>query len=286
VEMAQPFVDARGHRLDIELSGPALEVNGDLVRLSQVVGNLLNNAAKYTEPHGVISVSAFPSDEEAVLTVRDNGVGISPELLPHVFDPFVQSKEGPGNAQGGLGIGLTLVKTLVELHGGTVQAASEGVGTGSRFTIRLPRLPSEHVRHSPAPRPDDPGACRRIPARRVLVVDDNRDAADSLAALLRLQGHDVRVAYDGESSVSEATVHRPELILLDIGMPGIDGYETARRIRRIPGLDAARLVALTGWGQEEDRRRTAASGFDGHLVKPPEPEALAEVLARTVDQWQ
>ncbi|HUQ76105.1 MAG TPA: ATP-binding protein, partial [Burkholderiales bacterium] len=274
VETAQPLIDARLHRLEISLPEEPPVVDADPMRLAQVVANLLTNSAKYTEPGGKIAVSVRASGEEAVLSVVDNGMGIAPELLPQVFDSFVQGNHAAQQGQGGLGIGLTLVKNLVELHGGTVRAESEGPGRGARFTVRLPRLAAGARRAAAAP------SAEAAPAgRRILVVDDNRDAADSLAALLRVQANDVRVAYDGASAIDIAAQQRPALIFLDIGMPGMDGHETARRIRATPGLEGVVLVALTGWGQEADRKRSSAAGFDHHLVKPAQAAALRGILA-------
>jgi CheY-like chemotaxis protein len=253
-------------------------VDADPVRLAQVVGNLLTNAAKYTEPNGCISLSAERQGDRAVLRVRDNGIGIAPEMLPRVFELFVQADHSSTKAQGGLGIGLTLVKNLVEMHHGTVEAHSAGLGQGSEFVVRVPLA---------APGNDN-GAAREVaqaseapPASgyRVLVVDDHRDAADSLAMLLKLQGHEVRVAYSGAAALEMTATYVPDVVFLDIGMPKMDGYEVARRLRQRPGLEHVVLVALTGWGQAEDRRRTAQAGFNHHLVKPPEPQALEHVFA-------
>ena len=279
VETAQPFLDARRHRLEISLAAEPLFVRGDAVRLAQVVANLLNNAAKYTEPDGRIVVRTAARGDEALLSVEDNGAGIAPELLARVFEPFVQGEQAGSGSQGGLGIGLTLAKTLVELHGGRVEAHSDGFGKGARFTIRLPRL-AERGGAEAAPRAAH--LMRADAARRVLVVDDNRDAADTLAALLRVSGHDVRVAYDGGAALAVGKAEPPDVVFLDIGMPGMDGYETARRLRAMPQTARAMLVALTGWGQEEDQRRSAAAGFDRHLVKPAEPAALQAILSRAL----
>jgi CheY-like chemotaxis protein len=276
VETAKPLMEVQGHQLTISLPDEPLALNADLVRLAQVVGNLLTNAAKYTEANGHIRLAAERRGDVAVLSVRDNGIGIAPDMLPHVFDLFVQADYASTKAQGGLGIGLTLVRNLVELHGGSVEAHSAGLGKGSEFIVKLPLTsPSSahfsreaHLDHVP------PSS-----GRRLLVVDDNRDAAVSLSMLLRLQGHEVRVAHDGPTALKTAASFRPEMMFLDIGMPGMDGFEVARRVRTTPGLEATVLTALTGWGQKEDRRRTAEAGFNHHLVKPPDPEALAGVLA-------
>lgn len=276
-EIAQPLIEALGHRLEIDLPAESLPIDGDPVRLEQVIGNLLTNAAKYTEASGHISVSARRERGEVVLGVRDDGIGISPDVLPHVFELFVQGDSSAARSQGGLGVGLTLVKNLVELHGGTVHAHSAGLGKGSEFTLRLPVLPASNE-ETPAL---GAAAFALTPSsgKRLLVVDDNRDAADSLAVLLRMQGHEVRVALDGTSALEHARAFAPQLVFLDIGMPGMDGYEVARRMRGLPELDEAVLVALTGWGQKEDRRRSAEAGFDQHLVKPAGAKEVEALLA-------
>jgi PAS domain S-box-containing protein len=279
VETVQPLVDAQGHRLGVSLPDESLPLDADPVRLAQVVGNLLTNAAKYTEPGGHIRLTAEREGDEAVLRVRDDGIGIAPEVLPRVFDLFVQVDHAATRSQGGLGIGLTLVKNLVEMHGGSVDARSAGLGRGSEFVVRLPisahGLERDQVRGEEKPtRPASPSGLR------LLVVDDNHDAADSLAMMLRLQGHEVRVAHSGPAALEAVEDYAPDVVFLDIGMPGMDGHEVARRMRRQPGLEKVVLAALTGWGQQEDRRRTTEAGFDHHLVKPPEPKAVESVLAQ------
>jgi signal transduction histidine kinase len=274
VETVQPLVDARRHELSVRLPPEPLPLDADPVRLAQVVGNLLTNAARYTEPGGRIRLAAERSGGEAVLRVRDDGIGIAPDVLPHVFELFVQADHAAARAQGGLGVGLTLVKNLVGLHGGSVEAHSGGPGEGSEFVVRLP-LAAPGGGGEPAGGGAEPAP---PPGRRLLVVDDNVDAADSLAVLLRLRGHEVRVAYGGAAALEAAEAYTPDVVFLDIGMPGMDGYEVARLLRRRPGLGGVVLAALTGWGQEEDRRRTADAGFDHHLVKPVDPEAVAAVL--------
>ncbi|MGN6547095.1 MAG: PAS domain S-box protein [Aureliella sp.] len=278
VETAEPTIQQQGHSLDISLEPDSLLLDADPVRLAQVIGNLLTNSAKYTEPGGSIWLSASREADQAVLRVRDTGIGIAPEMLSHVFELFVQADHASTKAQGGLGIGLTLVKSLVEMHGGRVTVSSPGLGKGSEFVVRLP-LTAKHRE----PRGGESATEQVAPAasgrHRLLVVDDNQDAAISLSILLRMQGHDVRVAHDGPSALKIAKEFRPDLIFLDIGMPGMDGHEVAYRVRTTPGLERTVLAALTGWGQEEDRRRTAEAGFDYHLVKPPEPQALQRLLA-------
>jgi PAS domain S-box-containing protein len=277
VEMAQSLIEARGHRLALSLPERSLLVNADSVRLTQVIGNLLTNSAKYTEPNGHIWLSVREDAGEAVINVRDDGIGISSDMLPHVFELFVQADHASTKAAGGLGIGLTLVKNLVQMHGGTVDARSAGLGQGSEFSVRLPLLVggsndvSEAIDVSNA----------RDPSKgtlKVLVVDDNIDAAHTLAILLQLQGHQVRVAHDGAAAIAMAESYRPNILFLDLGMPGMDGYEVARRVRKHPDLAGAVLAALTGWGQDDDRRRTAEAGFDHHLVKPPDPDSIIKLL--------
>lgn len=277
VETAQPLIEAQRHQLQLDLPADSLPVNADPVRLAQVVGNLLTNAAKYTEANGRICVTARREGNDVILRVRDNGIGIAPDMLPHVFELFVQADHAATRSQGGLGIGLTLVKNLAEMHHGSVAARSDGLGKGSEFVLRLPLdLRSRDA----APTRD--GSATRGPApsgQRLLVVDDNQDAANSLAMLLQLHGHEVRVAYNGTAALELAQAYTPDVVFLDIGMPGMDGYEVARRLRSLPGMANVMLAALTGWGQQEDRRRTAEAGFDHHLVKPPDPQILEALLA-------
>ncbi len=279
VETVQPLVDAQRHELSVRMSSDSLLLDADPVRLAQVVGNLLTNAAKYTEPGGRIWLTADRDGDMAVLRVRDNGIGIAPPMLPRIFELFVQVDHAAMRAQGGLGIGLTLVKNLVEMHNGIVQARSGGLGQGSEFVVKLP-LVVQALRPDHAPEGGRQADQQPPPSgKRLLVVDDNQDAADSLAMLLRLQGHEVRVAYSGMAALEMTKTYSPDVVLLDIGMPGMDGYEVARRLRQTPGLGNVMLAALTGWGQKEDRRRTAEAGFDHHLVKPVEPTALVTLFA-------
>ena len=275
VETAQPVVDANGHVLDVLLPGQAIFVMGDLIRLAQVIANLLNNAAKYTTRPGRIELVLASERDEALITVRDEGEGIPSELLPRVFDLFVQGDHTLARSQGGLGIGLTLVQRLVEMHNGKVSASSAGRGRGTEFTVRLPLLPES------IPEPaGSAGAGTRSHgiSRRVLVVDDNVDAANSIAKILRLFGHDVQCAYDGVSALTQADRVRPEVIVLDIGLPGMDGYEVARRLRAGKLFVRTPLIALTGYGQDEDRARSRDAGFDHHLTKPVDPEKLHEIV--------
>jgi CheY-like chemotaxis protein len=242
------------------------------------VGNLLDNAIKYSEEGGHIRLDAHALGDEVVIAVRDTGVGIPADLLPHVFDLFTQADRSLERRQGGLGIGLTLVRRLVEMHGGRVEAASEGRGHGSEFTIRLPRLALNGPAPVPAPAPARPPG----PARRVLVVDDQPDSTDSLALLLRLRGHEVRTASDGSSALEEFARYRPEVVFLDLGLPGMSGYDVARRLRAMREARDVRLVALTGYGTEADRERTRAAGFDVHLAKPVDPHAVESLLVSSL----
>ncbi len=277
VETVQPAIELQEHQLSVDLPPESLPLDADPMRLAQVVGNLLANAAKYTEPHGQIRLRAEQDGESVVLRIKDTGIGIAPEMLPKVFELFVQADHAAVRSQGGLGIGLTLARNLVEMHGGSVEAKSPGLGKGSEFIVRLPL---SAVREIDLDRDRDDGhPIPSLSGYRLLVVDDNKDAANTFASLLRLQGHDVQVAHDGPSALNSAQTYRPNLIFLDIGMPGMDGYEVARRLRLLPEQKNVVLAALTGWGQQKDRRRTAEAGFDFHLVKPPEPEALDVLFA-------
>ncbi len=277
IETVQPLIEAQGHRLNLSLPHESLLMDADPMRLAQVVGNLLTNAAKYTEANGQIWLTAAREHGEAVLKVRDNGIGIGPDMLPHIFELFVQVDHAATRSQGGLGIGLTLVKNLVEMHSGSIEAYSAGLGLGCEFTIRLPLT---HRQQQPAAENENHEQKQVLTSgQRLLVVDDNQDAALSLAMLLRLQGHEVQVAHSGLTALDVAKSYLPHVVFLDIGMPDMDGYEVARRIRQQPGLNNVVLAALTGWGQQEDRRRTSEAGFNHHLVKPPEPKAVESVLA-------
>jgi len=276
VETSRPLIDAAGHELTLAMPPEVLLVEADAVRLAQVFANLLNNAVRYTDPGGRIGIAAKRDDGSAVVIVSDTGIGIAAEALPRVFDMFVQANARDSRAQSGLGIGLTLVRSLVEMHGGSVAARSAGAGLGSEFLVRLP-LARHDARLAPA---ETRGAGRKIPGLpRVMVVDDNRDAADSLAAVLKLLGAEVRVTHDGRSALDEVGDFRPAVVFLDLGMPGMDGYETARHMRAREDTRSTLIIALTGWGQESDRRQTQAAGFNQHLVKPADITALRAVLA-------
>ena len=276
VEAARPLADARRHALDVRLASDPLWVDGDLARLSQAVLNILNNAIKYTPESGRITVEAVRDGGWGAVRVIDTGIGMSAELLPKAFDLFVQGERSLDRSEGGLGIGLTLVKRLVTMHGGFVTARSEGPGRGSEFEIRLP------TSSPPASMPTQSAATGRDPSlwarRRVLVVDDNRDSADTLAALLEAWDHEVRTCYDGTSALAIVANFRPDVVLLDIGLPRMNGYEVAAQLRKADGGRSAILVAFTGYGQDEDRRRARDAGFDYHLVKPLEPAALEKIL--------
>ncbi|MDP9122541.1 MAG: ATP-binding protein [Acidobacteriota bacterium] len=276
VDAARPLIAARGHELVLDLPSRPLLVEVDPTRLEQVVANLLDNAAKYTMPGGRIWLTLEAAGGEAVLSIRDTGVGVPPDVLDRVFEPFVQSDGSLDRSEGGLGLGLTLVRSLVEMHGGNVEAHSSGLGQGSEFIVRLP-LSTIAAAESPA-EPEEPVAT--APRRtHVLVVEDNLDAAESLASLLRLWNHEVSVAHDGPAALEVARAERPEVVLLDIGLPGLDGYQVARRLREEIGLSSALLVAMTGYGQPEDRRRSRDAGIQYHFVKPVEPMVLRSLLA-------
>jgi CheY-like chemotaxis protein len=276
VETSRPLIDARRHELTVTLPPEPLRVMADPVRLAQVVGNLLNNAAKYTEDGGKIWLTVVREADEVVVRVRDTGIGIPPDMLTAVFALFTQVENSLDRSQGGLGIGLTLVRRLVEMHGGRVQVFSAGANQGSEFTVRLPVLSEEHARPAPSYGSANGAAGSRC---RVLVVDDNLDAADSLALLLRVEGHEVEVCHDGGEALATIAQFQPEVVLLDIGLPGMDGYEVARRLRNHPATESAMLVALTGYGQEEDIRRSRDAGFDHHFVKPADLGALTTLFA-------
>ena len=296
VETVHPLFDEHRHQLTLELPAPGVHVFGDPTRLTQAIANVLGNAAKYTDAGGQISLTSVVHDGHVEIRIRDNGIGIRPELLPHVFELFTQIERQDGRAQAGLGIGLALVQRLVQMHQGEVTAISEGPGKGSEFVIRLPRLLSETEQVAAPPRqpiPDPPSgpavagvvaplvsASTARLARRILIADDNNDALESLATLLQLSGHEVFTATNGGTALQSAERNRPEVALLDIGMPMLDGYEVAKRIRAQPWGQRITLVALTGWGQDSDRRRSREAGFDSHLVKPLDLETLTDLLAR------
>jgi CheY-like chemotaxis protein/two-component sensor histidine kinase len=274
VETSRPQIDARRHDLTVTLPAEPLLLEADPLRLAQVLGNLLDNAAKYTDDGGRIWLTATKEGKEAVLRVRDTGVGIPAEMLSSVFELFTQVEKSLDRAQGGLGIGLTLVRRLVEMHGGRVQVQSDGPNQGTEFTVRLPLLSGEQSQ--PA---QDPGIANGDQVKcRILVVDDSRDGADSLALWLQVSGHEVQVCHDGIKALELAGNFQPDVVLLDIGLPGMDGYEVARQLRGQPKTEAALIVALTGYGQEEDMRRSREAGFDHHIVKPADLAALSSLF--------
>jgi PAS domain S-box-containing protein len=277
VENCRPLIEARKHRLVLSVPDEPRWLEGDATRLEQIITNLLNNAAKYTDEGGKITLSAMRAGNYALVRVEDNGVGIAPDLLAHVFDLFTQADRSLAHSQGGLGLGLTLVRQLVEKHDGTVTASSAGIGQGSSFTIQLPLLPAAQ----PAIEPDHAVPDSRAslsPTLRIMVVDDYVDAAESLALLLQMEGHEVRTAHCGLQALELAQVFQPQVALLDIGLPGLNGYEVANRLRALPETQGAMLIALTGYGQTEDRSRSQVAGFDHHLLKPVNFQMLSELL--------
>jgi PAS domain S-box-containing protein len=273
VEASRPLVDAAGHELRVVLPNEPIILHADPARLAQVFGNLLNNSCKYTSPGGVISISAVRDGGDVLVSVRDNGTGIPPDKIDRIFDMFTQVDRPLERAQGGLGIGLTLVKRLVEMHGGSIEAKSDGQGKGSEFVVRLPVLEKAAgvaVTGAEQPAP--------VQSRRILIVDDNKDSAESLSMLLQITGNETFMAHDGVEAIRAAEKHRPEVMLLDIGMPDMNGHDVCRHVREQPWGKDIVTIALTGWGQEEDRRKSHEAGFDGHLVKPVDYNALQELL--------
>ena len=276
VESTRPLIDAQSQTLMLDLPSLPVPVNADFTRLSQVFANLLNNATKYTERAGQITVALTADELQATVVVSDTGVGVPPSMLNRIFDMFTQVQEFRDRTQGGLGIGLTLAKRLVELHGGTIEAASEGTECGTTFTVRLPlSAPLPRMEAERSTEGARPSGCR------VLIAEDNPDAAEMMRVMLSFKGHEVRVAANGLQAVAIAEQFDPHIGFLDIGMPGLDGYQAARRIRDLLGARIL-LVALTGWGQDEDKRRSKEAGFDHHLTKPPEPEILDKLIAECV----
>jgi PAS domain S-box-containing protein len=275
LESARPVIESRGHRLNVVVPERPPWVEGDLTRLAQVLLNLLDNAAKYTDAGGRIELLVAEEVHDAVLRVRDSGVGISPEVLPNVFELFTQADATLDRARGGLGLGLTLVRRLTEMHGGTVSVASLGLGQGSEFAVRLPKIVPGAGESAASVAL---GSTTAAAARRILIIDDNQDAADSLGRLMELQQHEVMTAYDGASGLTMMESFNPEVVLLDIGLPGMNGYEVAKEARRLLGKTPF-LVALTGYGSGDVRQRCWEAGFDAHLVKPAELDALDELVA-------
>jgi CheY-like chemotaxis protein len=276
VEMTLPGIEARRHVFRLDIADDATLVHADATRLAQVVGNLLSNAAKYTMEGGTITLQAHRRDGHAHIAVRDSGIGIPAEALPRIFDMFTQVGRHPEQEHGGLGIGLHLVKQMTELHGGSVRAESDGLGRGSVFVIELPLVEAGQTAGKGAAAAPDSAGARPL---RILLADDNADAVELLREILELDGHEVAVAGNGVAAIATAAAFLPDVAFLDIGMPGLNGYEVARRLRAMPALAAARLVAVTGWGTQEDRVRSEAAGFDGHLTKPVELDALKAFIA-------
>jgi signal transduction histidine kinase len=276
VEACRPAIEHAKQKLIVTLPAPPLYLDADPARLAEVVGNLLNNACKFTTSGGSIWLTVEQEGAEAIVRVRDSGIGIAGDKLPHIFDMFMQVDTSLERSQSGLGLGLTLVRSLVELHGGTVQAYSAGTGQGSEFIVRLPITVA-----TPHQAPTEPPIGERTitTPRRILVVDDNRDSAESLAILLKLTGNEIHTAFDGAEALESAVALRPDVVLLDIGLPKMSGYEVARRIREQPWGQSMVLVALTGWGHDEDRQKSRQAGFNAHLVKPVDYAALTKLLA-------
>jgi CheY-like chemotaxis protein/anti-sigma regulatory factor (Ser/Thr protein kinase) len=270
VETSKPLIEAAQHQLAISIPEYPIILDADPIRVTQILANVLNNAAKYTKNGGQISLTASSDETTADVSVKDNGVGIPADMLPKVFDPFTQLGHAYNRAQGGLGIGLTLARDLAIMDGGTMEAKSKGVNQGSEFILRLPLAAGIH----PAEPRETVSGLTAVASRRILVVDDNSDAADALGMLLKLLGADVRTANDGVSAVEAVSKYRPDIVLLDISMPGMDGYEVARRVRQTPEGRKVALIALSGRGQEEDRRLGREAGFDHYLVKPVDLNAL------------
>ena len=278
LETSRPHIDAKAHRLHVDAPAEPIHLEGDLVRLTQVFSNLLNNAAKYTPAGGEIHFHAQAADDTISVAVRDNGEGVTAEFLPYIFDLFSQAHQAIDRTQGGLGVGLTLVKQLVELHGGTVAARSEGYGRGTEFTVRLPRHHIAAEAATPESRPDN---LRRVPPDkvRILIVDDLIAAADSMRVVFEMKNYHVRTAYDGFAALEIAGNFSPDVVLLDIGLPHMDGYEVARQLRATPAASSALLVALTGYGQSTDHQQAVAAGFDVHMIKPADIDALCNLIS-------
>ena len=277
LEAAQPLIEAAGHQLTVNVPAGPVYLNADATRLAQIVTNLLNNAVKYTDHGGRIAVNVERQGSEVVVTVKDNGIGIPPDVLPKVFDMFSQADQSIERSRGGLGIGLTLVKRLVELHSGSIEARSAGAGSGSEFIVRLPVVNPMPVERRPGAGKGAVGSTR-LPGTRILVVDDNKDAADTLAKILKMIGGELQTAYDGRSAFDAACAFRPEIVFLDIGLPEMNGHDVCRLIREQPWGRDMTMIALTGWGQNEDRQKSKGAGFDHHVVKPADFHAIMKVL--------
>ena len=274
--MSRPLIESARHRFSVKFPSAPVYLHADPVRMSQAFSDLLNNSCKYSEPGGRISVTAEVQGSEVVVAVNDAGIGIDADVLPTIFQMFTQSDRSMARSHGGLGIGLTLVRRLVELHKGSVHAFSDGPGRGSKFVVRLPIMVDEPLAPTPGP------AARKatpVTGHRILVVDDNKDSAASLAILLELSGNETHTAHDGLEALEVAQTFRPDIVVLDLGLPKLNGYEAARQLRQKPWGKTIMLVALTGWGQDEDRRKSSEAGFDQHLVKPVDHAALQKLLS-------
>ena len=279
VAAVKHLMDERNHALQVSLPAAPLEIDADPARLQQIVVNLLSNAATYTPEYGKISLMAQTTENELIITVQDTGLGIAATALPHVFDPFVQGQRTMARSEGGLGVGLTIVKRLVELHGGSVAATSEGPGQGSQFVVRIPVAPQQPVVETPA---TSKPAWRKDGPIKVLAVDDNVDLVRTLAMMLKLDGYEVRTAYDGTEALNIAADYYPEFVLLDIGLPGADGYQVAQRLRSQECCRDSVLIAITGYGRDEDRARSREAGFNHHLVKPVDYRSLKSLMAAAI----
>jgi CheY-like chemotaxis protein len=275
VESCNSLIVRADHKLSIDMPREPVYLTGDSARLAQVFGNLLTNACKYTEHGGRIGITVTPGESDVTISVKDNGIGIPPAMLPQVFDMFVQVGRTIERTEGGLGIGLSLAKRLVEMHGGTLSVQSDGLGKGSEFDVCLPTLLGQSQQASPQTQPSEEATA----AHRILVVDDNRDSAESLATLLRLAGNELQLAYDGAEAVEKAALQNPDIIVLDIGLPRMNGYDACRAIRAQPGGKDITIIAASGWAREEDRRLSKEAGFDAHLIKPVDHAALMKLVA-------
>ena len=283
LEASRPILEAHGHDPIVHCRDDRLTVDGDPVRLAQILTNLLSNCAKYTEPGGTISLTVERDGEDAVISVSDTGMGIPPDYLEDVFEMFSQVKVHQARSHGGLGIGLALVRRLARMHGGSVSAHSLGIGAGSTFTVRLPAIADRALVPSAPGAAESATAIEAVKARRILVVDDNSDAAALLTVLLELEGHEVQTAADGGEAVNAAELFRPEVVLMDLEMPGMDGLEASRRIRARPWGSTVLIAALTGWGQDVDRHRAQEAGVDLHFIKPVDTTALLGEVARCLN---
>ena len=283
LEASRPILEAHGHHPSVDCRDDGLSVDGDPVRLAQILTNLLSNCAKYTEPGGAISLTVERDGDDAVISVCDTGIGIPPDYLEDVFEMFSQVRVHQARSSGGLGIGLALVRRLVKMHGGSVSAHSPGIGAGSTFTVRLPAIANPVSTKATFATVEPAAAVKSGKSRRFLVVDDNDDAAALLAVLLELEGHEVLTAANGGDAVRRAEVFRPEVVLMDLEMPGIDGFEASRRIRARPWGNTILIAALTGWGQDVDRRRAQEAGVDLHFVKPVDTATLLGAVARSLN---